>query len=143
MIYIKRAKTNEPVKAPLLHKAEVILNKFQDRQFDLVSKYLFPVLSNQKMNTYVKEVVKAAKVSKHITFHSARHTIATTVTLFNGVPIETVSKLLGQTKLSTTQIYARVMENKISDDMINFEKRMAKKERKERSDSSNGNNESL
>ena len=67
---------------------------------------------------------------KHITFHSARHTFATTVTLSNGVPIETVSKLLGHTKLSTIQIYARVMENKISSDMNNLEKRMAKKERK-------------
>jgi len=92
------------------------------------------------MNQYAKEVMKAAKVRKHITFHSARHTFATTVTLSNGVPIETVSKLLGHTKLSTTQIYARVMDNKISSDMSNLEKRMAKKERKDRSGRSNGTN---
>ena len=79
------------------------------------------------MNSYVKEVMKASGVRKHITFHSARHTFATTVTLSNGVPIETVSKLLGHTKLSTTQIYARVMENKISSDMNNLEELMAKK----------------
>ena len=97
------------------------MKKYQDKGFDLVSEYLFPVRSNQKMNTYLKEVMKAAKVRKHITFHSARHTFATTVTLANGVPIETVSKLLGHTKLSTTQIYARVMENKISDDMKSLE----------------------
>ena len=89
-----------------------------------------------------KKVMKASKVRKHITFHSARHTFATTVTLSNGVPIETVSKLLGHTKLSTTQIYARVMENKISSDMSNLEKRMAKKERKDRSGRSNGTNDS-
>lgn len=141
-IYTKREKTNEPVKAPLLHKADVILKKYRDKQFDLVGKYLFPVRSNQKMNQYVKEVMKAAKVRKHITFHSARHTFATTITLSNGVSIETVSKLLGHTKLSTTQIYARVMENKISNDMSNLEKRMSKKEKKERSERPNGTNES-
>jgi len=141
-IYTKREKTKEPVKAPLLHKADVILKKYRDKQFDLVGKYLFPVRSNQKMNQYVKEVMKAAKVRKHITFHSARHTFATTITLSNGVPIETVSKLLGHTKLSTTQIYARVMENKISNDMSNLEKRMSKKEKKERSERPNGTNES-
>lgn len=61
--------------------------------------------------------MKAAKVKKYITFHSARHTFATTVTLSNGVPIETISKLSGHTKLSTTQIYARVLEDKISSDI--------------------------
>jgi len=139
-ISTKREKTNEPVKAPLLHKADTILKKYQDKRFYFVSEYLFPVRSNQKMNQYAKEVMKAAKVRKHITFHSARHTFATTVTLSNGVPIETVSKLLGHTKLSTTQIYARVMDNKISSDMSNLEKRMAKKERKDRSGRSNGTN---
>lgn len=56
-------------------------------------------------------------MKKNLTFHMARHTFATTVTLTNGVPIETVSKLLGHTKLSTTQIYAKVIERKVSDDM--------------------------
>ena len=138
-IYTKREKTNEPVKAPLLYKADIILKKYQEKRFDLITNYLFPVRSNQKMNQYVKEVMKATKVRKHITFHSARHTFATTVTLSNGVPIETVSKLLGHTKLSTTQIYARVLEHKVSGDITALEKRMAKKERK-RSDSSNGTN---
>jgi site-specific recombinase XerD len=75
--------------------------------------------------------MKGSNIRKHITFHSARHTFATTVTLSNGVPIETVSKLLGHSKLSTTQIYARVMENKISSDMTNLEDIMNKKEREE------------
>ena len=56
-------------------------------------------------------------IKKNLTFHMARHTFATTVTLSNGVPIETVSKLLGHTKLATTQIYARVVERKVSEDM--------------------------
>lgn len=88
-IYTKRAKTNETIKAPLLNKADSILNKYKQQRCDLGSEYLFPLLSNQKMNTYIKEIMKAVKVKKHITFHSARHTFATTVTLSNGVPIET------------------------------------------------------
>lgn len=56
-------------------------------------------------------------IKKNLTFHMARHTFATTITLSNGVPIETVSKLLGHTKITTTQIYARVLEKKVSDDM--------------------------
>ncbi|MEO0570913.1 MAG: site-specific integrase [Bacteroidota bacterium] len=79
---------------------------------------LLPVLSNQKTNQYLKEIVKACGIHKHITFHSARHTFATTVTLSNGVPIETVSKLLGHTKLSTTQIYARILQKKVGEDMV-------------------------
>ncbi|WP_311195944.1 tyrosine-type recombinase/integrase [Antarcticibacterium sp. 1MA-6-2] len=62
-------------------------------------------------------MAKQCKISKRLSFHVARHTFATTITLSNGVPIETVSKLLGHTKLSTTQIYARVVDQKIGDDM--------------------------
>lgn len=126
-IYTKRAKTNQPIKAPLLSKADSILKKYKQQCYDLESNSLFPLLSNQKMNSYIKEIMKTIKVNKHITFHSARHTFATTVTLSNGVPIETVSKLLGHSKLSTTQIYARVMENKISSDMNNLEEMISKK----------------
>ena len=70
---------------------------------------LLPVYSNQKTNAYLKEIAKACGIYKNISFHTARHTFATTVTLSNGVPIETVSKMLGHTKLSTPQIYARVL----------------------------------
>lgn len=69
---------------------------------------------------YLKEISKACGIRKRVTFHTARHTFATTVTLSNGVPIETVSKMLGHTKLSTTQIYARVLEHKIGEDMQNL-----------------------
>lgn len=114
-IYTTREKTNETVKVPLLHQAEILLNKY--RNHITSDDYLFPVCSNQKINKYLKEIMLQLKIKKTITFHSARHTFATTVTLSNGVPIETVSKLLGHTKLSTTQIYARVLENKLSEDM--------------------------
>lgn len=79
-----------------------------------------PLCSNQKANSYLKEIAKDCGIYKNVTFHVARHTFATTVMLSNGVPIETVSKLLGHTKLSTTQIYARVVETKISEDINNL-----------------------
>jgi len=65
----------------------------------------------------LKEIAEKCKIQKKITFHLARHTFATTIALTNGVPIETVSKILGHRKLSTTQIYAKVIERKVSDDM--------------------------
>lgn len=114
-LHTKREKTNETVKIPLLPKAKQIMEKY--RQESKATEKLLPVLSNQKTNQYLKEIVKASGIHKHITFHSARHTFATTVTLSNGVPIETVSKLLGHNKLSTTQIYARVLQKKVGEDM--------------------------
>lgn len=78
---------------------------------------LFPVPSNQKVNSYLKEIASVCGIDKDLTFHMARHTFATTVTLANGVPIETVSKMLGHTNIQTTQIYARVIDTKINNDM--------------------------
>ena len=78
---------------------------------------LLPVLTNQKMNSYLKELGDICGIKKNITMHIARHTFATTVTLSNGVPIETVSKLLGHSSLKTTQIYAKVLDQKISEDI--------------------------
>jgi len=118
MIHTKRIKTNESVKIPLLPRAKEILNKYKE-EMELTGK-LLPVYSNQKTNKNLKEIAKACGIHKNITFHVARHTFATTVTLSNGVPIETVSKLLGHTKLSTTQIYARVLQKKVGEDMQNL-----------------------
>ncbi|SDH20371.1 Phage integrase family protein [Pedobacter terrae] len=69
------------------------------------------------MNAYLKEIADVCSIDKHLTFHLARHTFATTITLSNGVPIETVSKILGHTALKTTQHYAKVLDIKISQDM--------------------------
>ena len=69
------------------------------------------------MNDNLKVIQELAGISKSLTTHLARHTFATTVTLGNGVPIETVSRMLGHTKLSTTQVYAKVLDNKIASDM--------------------------
>ena len=69
------------------------------------------------MNAYLKEIADLCGIQKHLTFHIARHTFATTVTLSNGVPIETVSKILGHTNLKTTQHYAKILDVKVSQDM--------------------------
>ncbi|WP_338193659.1 site-specific integrase [Flagellimonas marinaquae] len=114
-IYTKRIKTDEPLKIPMLPRAVEIMKKYESTPQAGIG--LLPVYSNQKTNAYLKEIIKACGIYKNISFHTARHTFATTVTLSNGVPIETVSKMLGHTKLSTTQIYARVLENKIGEDM--------------------------
>ena len=79
---------------------------------------ILPILSNQKMNAYLKEIADVCGINKELTFHIARHTFATTVTLSNGVPIETVSKMLGHTNLKTTQHYAKILDKKISEDML-------------------------
>ena len=127
-IFTKREKTNETVKVPILPKAQQIIDKYTANTETISSKRLLPICSNQKTNSYLKEIVEACGIHKHITFHVARHTFATTVMLSNGVPIETVSKLLGHTKLSTTQIYARVVESKISEDIGNLLIRFKEKE---------------
>ena len=69
------------------------------------------------MNEYLKEIAERCEISKKMTFHTARNTFATTVTLTNGVPIETVSKMLGHKTLRTTQQYAKILDKKVSEDM--------------------------
>lgn len=112
-----RQKTQVPVSTPLLPKALTILERYRADTRAEFKGLLFPMISNQKMNAYLKEIAKLCGVKKNMTYHVARHTFATTVTLSNGVPIETVSRMLGHSKLATTQIYARVLEKKISEDM--------------------------
>ncbi|RIV51361.1 site-specific integrase [Flagellimonas taeanensis] len=119
-ISTKREKTDKPVKVPLLPKAREILEKYMQCPEMENKEGLLPISSNQKTNAYLKEIADSCDIDKNLTFHVARHTFATTVMLSNGVPIETVSKLLGHSKLSTTQIYARVVESKISEDIGNL-----------------------
>ena len=130
-IHTKREKTNELVKVPVLPNVLDIINKYKVLSETTNSETLLPLCSNQKTNSYLKEIAKACGIHKNITFHVARHTFATTVMLSNGVPIETVSKLLGHTKLSTTQIYARVLEHKISEDIENLIKRFETKKQQQ------------
>lgn len=120
-----RQKTDIIVKVPLLPKALVIINTYKTNPKALHEGKLFPSISNQRLNSYLKEVATLCGIEKELTFHCARHTFATTVTLSNGVPIESVSKMLGHTKISTTQIYAKVIEKKLSDDMQLLRNRLA------------------
>ncbi|PRX54009.1 site-specific integrase [Flagellimonas meridianipacifica] len=131
-IVTKRQKTKVPVKVPLLDKAEIIIEKYSEHPVTLISETLLPVLTNEKINLYLKEIADAVGIKKNLTFHMARHTFATTVTLSNGVPIETVSKLLGHTKLATTQIYARVLDKKISADMNNLRQKLNHKKEEQK-----------
>jgi integrase/recombinase XerD len=112
-----RVKTKTTVRLPLLEVPETILLKYKTDIRAIAIDKLFPKISNQKLNSYLKEIADLCGIKKNLTFHMARHTFATTVTLTNGVPIESVSKMLGHTKLTTTQIYAKVVESKVSDDM--------------------------
>ncbi|HEY4787351.1 MAG TPA: site-specific integrase, partial [Bacteroidales bacterium] len=112
-----RKKTDQPVRIPLLPKAMEIIEKYKTHPYAIAKGKLLPIYSNQKLNSYLKEIADLCGITKPLTFHIARHTFATTITLSNGVPIETVSKLLGHGSIRTTQVYAKVIERKVSDDM--------------------------
>ncbi len=116
-IIIDRTKTDIRCRVPLLPQAKAILQKYENFPANQNKGRLLPVNSNQKMNEYLKELANICGISKNLSMHVARHTFATSVTLSNGVPIETVSKMLGHTSLKTTQIYARIVDSKISNDM--------------------------
>jgi site-specific recombinase XerD len=123
-IYTQREKTSTPVRVPILKKAQKIIDIYKNHPRSKVKGTLFPNFSNQKLNSYLKEIADLCGIKKNLTFHIARHTFATTVTLSNGVPIESVSKMLGHTDLRTTQIYAKVVEKKISDDMTLLQRKL-------------------
>jgi site-specific recombinase XerD len=116
-IYTHRQKTDTLSRIPVLPAASAIIEKYADHSHSVNKGLLLPVMSNQKMNAYLKEIADLCSVHKPLTFHIARHTFATTVTLNNGVPIESVAKMMGHTSIKTTQIYAKVMDHKISEDM--------------------------
>lgn len=114
-IFTARQKTDVPVYVPLLDVALKLIHKYKGHQDKTGS--LFPMPSNQKVNDYLKEIANICGINKNISFHLARHTFATTITLENGVPLETVSKMLGHTDIKTTMIYARVIKEKIANEM--------------------------
>ncbi|WP_445722561.1 site-specific integrase [Flavobacterium sp.] len=117
-IFKNRQKTETISKIPLLPTAQQIIEKYKNHPASVNEKRVLPILSNQKMNAYLKEIADVCGISKELTFHIARHTFATSVTLSNGVPLETVSKMLGHTNLKTTQHYAKILDKKISEDMM-------------------------
>jgi len=124
-IFVDRSKTGNPSNIPLLPRAAQIIEKYKGNPQVLNVEKLLPVISNQKMNAYLKEISNLCGVNKNITFHMARHTFATTVTLSNGVAIETVSAMMGHKNLKTTQIYAKVVQEKVSEDMKALKEKLA------------------
>lgn len=116
-IYTSRQKTKTASRIPLLQPALAIIEKYKEHPQASNKMKLLPIPSNQKANAYLKEIADLCEIKKQLTFHVARHTFATTVTLTNGVPIESVSKMLGHKKLQTTQHYAKILDKKVSTDM--------------------------
>ena len=116
-IFTHRQKTETASKIPILPVTQMIIDKYLDHPKSNNEDRLLPILTNQKMNAYLKEIAGVCEIEKELTFHIARHTFATTITLTNGVPIESVSKMLGHKNLRTTQHYAKVLDKKVSEDM--------------------------
>jgi site-specific recombinase XerD len=138
-ITYEREKTGIQARLPLLPPAQEIIEKYSNDPECCADNKILPVRSNQKLNSYLSEIAEICGVNKHITMHLGRHTFATTVTLTNGIPIETVSKMLGHTSLKTTQIYSKVIDTKISKEM----EELARTLKKNRKDESNNENTSL
>lgn len=116
-IFTHRQKTETASRIPLLPISQEIIQKYKNHPQCINEDRLLPVLSNQKMNAYLKEIADVCGINKNLTFHLARHTFATSITLSNGVPIESVSKMLGHKNIKTTQHYAKILDNKVSNDM--------------------------
>ncbi|WP_342648562.1 site-specific integrase [Mucilaginibacter sp. CSA2-8R] len=116
-LYTKRQKTDVPTRVPLLPSAVSILHRYKDSPICVTQDRVLPISTNQKTNAFLKEIGDLCGIEKHLTFHIARHTFATTVTLANGVPIESVSKMLGHTNIKTTQHYAKILDLKVGKDM--------------------------
>lgn len=113
-IITRRQKTNTDSSIRLLEVPKRIIEKYKGYTRD---NRLFPVPSNVSCNSILKKIAKQCGIDKRITYHQSRHTFSTTITLSQGVPIETVSKMLGHTNIKTTQIYAKITKEKISQDM--------------------------
>lgn len=112
-----RAKTGVEETVPLMPIPLAIIKKYKDHPYCVANNKLLPVNSNYRYNVYLKELADICGIKKELTTHTARHTFATTVTLENDVPLETVGKMLGHKDLRSTQIYARITKRKISNNM--------------------------
>jgi len=122
-IITRRSKTDVKARIPLLPKPLDIIEKYLNHP-KLTHKGVVPIYSNQKTNDYLKELAALAGIQKPLSFHVGRHVFATVITLSNGVPIETVSKALGHSDIRITQVYARVLDEKISYDFENLRHRL-------------------
>ena len=121
-ISMKREKTSKDFSIPLLPQAEVLIDKHQSK-----GSLIFPKISNQKYNSYLKEIGAIIGVEKKLTTHIARKTFASTVLLYNDVPMEIVSELLGHSSMKITQdSYGKIVQKKISLEMVRLRKQTKK-----------------
>lgn len=125
-IYKNRQKTGTPAVIPLLPIVKKILVKYEKDEDCILKDMLLPVLSNQKYNSYLKELADSCNIDKALSSKMARNTFATTVTLANNVPMESISKMMGHKSLRQTQHYAKVLAVKVSEDMVLLNKRLTK-----------------
>ncbi|HMT54923.1 MAG TPA: site-specific integrase [Saprospiraceae bacterium] len=116
-IYTSRQKTDNVSNVPLLEPALEIIEKYKNHPICANKNKLLPMKSNQKLNAYLKELADICRITKPMTMHIARHTFATTVLLANGVSMEATSKMLGHSSIKTTQIYGKIVERRVSDEM--------------------------
>ena len=123
-ILLEREKTKTPSNIPILPQAHDLIKKYADHPAKKTEQHIFPSFSNQKLNAYLKELADLASIDKNLTFHIARHTFATTITLANGVPIESISSMLGHKNIRTTQIYSKVVNEKVSKDMSKLKRKL-------------------
>lgn len=117
-----RQKTNQMCNIPVLSIPQRILRKYEDNAECIKKGVLLPVISNQRMNAYLKEIADLCGITKRLTTHVARHTAATVVFLANDVSMENVSKILGHSNIRMTQHYAKVLDSSIMREMVNMEK---------------------
>ena len=108
---IAQEKTKEPLSIPLFKPAVDVIKKYEDSEERKVYKKVLPIITNQKLNAYLKVIADLTGITKNLTHHVARHTCATTILLSNEIPMEVVGKWLGHTNIKTTQIYAKITNN--------------------------------
>ncbi len=112
-IQMKREKTQRQISIPILPKAQEIIEKYTTE-----SNRILPTISNQKFNSYLKEIADILGIEKRLTHHIARKTFASTVLLYNDVPMEIVSELLGHSNMTITQeSYGKIVQKKVSEEM--------------------------
>ena len=119
-----RRKASSISNIPLLPVPLAILKKYENNPICIKNNKCLPVLSNQKMNSYLKEIADLCNVKKNLTTHAARHTFATTITLANDVPLQDVSAMLGHASTRMTQHYARVMTTSLKESMSKVQTRL-------------------
>jgi integrase len=124
----QRQKTGTPAVIPLLPVAKSLLQKYAYDEYCNANDLLLPVLSNQKYNAYLKELADMCYVEKELSSKMARNTFATTVTLANNVPMESISKMMGHKSLRQTQHYAKVLAIKVTEDMEALNQRLVHEE---------------